>query len=349
VSILLCASLAGCGGDSGQEPELIEGDADPVAPMRDISVEELWKSPGDGEHGFLTTEILGGMVEVGERIWVGNPGEQNILVLDRGGAVVGTVGRAGQGPGEFQTVASLAVDPAGLVAAYDVGAMSIQMFDANGEFRERIRVSLRVWNPKGFVATDDGFVISGGVQGSEYAIHRIDRAGELVESWYQIPEPTDPNLDRQTAASNALYVAGGPLDLAPDGSLLFSRAAPHAILRFARGRSAGEVLAQDNRLLESPVNTFTRMEFPKVFFDWSFPQSRGVYALSQGHILNIVTFDAEDRSLWQLYELDGTPAGLGDVPRAYLTWSVTSAGTVLASYQDTDGEVYATEVQWTAR
>ncbi len=29
--------------------------------------------------------------------------------------------------------------------------------------------------------------------------------------------------------------ADGPLDLAPDGSLLFSRAAPHAILRFARG------------------------------------------------------------------------------------------------------------------
>jgi len=103
-------------------------------------------------------------------------------------------------------------------------------------------------------------------------------------------------------------------------------------------------------LLKSPVNTFTRIEFPRVFFDWHFPQSRGVYALSDGRILNIVTFAAEGRSLWQLYEPDGLLAGLGDIPRAYVPWSVTSAGTVLASYTDVhDGEVYATEIRWTAK
>jgi hypothetical protein len=200
------------------------------------------------------------------------------------------------------------------------------------------------------VTTESGFVISGGVQGSEHAIHRLDGAGELVESWYPIPEPTDPDLDPRTAASNTLYVAGGPLDLAPDGSLLFSSAAPHVILRFAPGDTVGEILVQDQDLLESPVNTFTRMEFPSVSFDWLFPQSRGVYALSDGRILNIITFDAENRSLWQLYEPDGTLVAVGDVPRAYVPWNVTSADTVLASYADADdGEVYASEIRWTVR
>lgn len=62
-----------------------------------------------------------------------------IVVLDRGGQLVQTIGRKGEGPGEFQVPKALAVWPDGRLAVADAGHNAYQVFAPDGEFDRFVR------------------------------------------------------------------------------------------------------------------------------------------------------------------------------------------------------------------
>lgn len=62
-------------------------------------------------------------------------GNSRILKMDRNGRFLETFGSTGSEPGQFERLASIAVDAAGNVYAADMGNSRIQVFDNDGNFR----------------------------------------------------------------------------------------------------------------------------------------------------------------------------------------------------------------------
>ncbi len=135
-------------------------------------------------------------------------------------------------------------------------------------------------------------------------------------------------------------VAGGPVSALPDGSILFSAAAPHRILHFSADGTEGKLLASDPELLK-PIGDDFIIETGSgasrlVTFAWAFPQSRLISSLPSGHLLNVVEFNEAGRTLFQLYTPAGLPLAHTWVNTAYRAYTIARGGDVLAEWVDPD-------------
>ena len=103
-------------------------------------VENLRVGPDEDDDRFIWTAVNTALqVDERGRIFVVDPKENRIVVLDENGAFLKQIGQKGQGPGEFQALASfqLLADGTG-VAFENRGAVStFSYFDRNGNYREQ--------------------------------------------------------------------------------------------------------------------------------------------------------------------------------------------------------------------
>ena len=67
--------------------------------------------------------------------------ESRVVVIDSGGDLVRTVGREGEGPGEFQTATDIVVWHDGRFAVVDIGHLAYQLFGLEGELERFVRMS----------------------------------------------------------------------------------------------------------------------------------------------------------------------------------------------------------------
>lgn len=313
----------------------------PTAPShaQQLAVRELWRTNGDP----ATILFMGitGMAEAADgSIWVSDMGSL-ILALDST-LSVRQVARKGDGPGEVRGPSRMSRTPDGGLAVFDILRGSIELFDSSGNFERRVQLGFRIINGKGFVVLPNGeFVLSGGVMGGQYlpggeiaesgfSIHRFSRDGEPVQSWWPIRETRDPHAGRM--------VAGGPVAVLPDGSILFSDASPHQIFRFSTEGAKRELLAADPQLLKAIGDDFITKEGSgpsgSISYAWDFPQSRLVASMPSGEILNVVEFHNANRTLFQLYTPAGAPITQTWVDTAYTAFSITRNGDLLARWTD---------------
>jgi hypothetical protein len=309
----------------------------PAADALEITVDELWATQGDDRLGFFGF-IAGAAVVGGDRIWVSDAQEPAIQEYDFMGVPVRTIAREGDGPGEVRGPFLMTTTPSGRVVAYDVGHSSFEVFEPSGDFLQRIKLGAFFLNPKGLAATDERLYIAAGAPVSGQALHELDWDGDVLRQWYPLPTPSPP-VDRR-AMTDAAHVASGPIDALPDGSLLFSQSAPHRIMRFAPGDTVGTVITADPDILRSVVDSFSIDTVVNgrlvTWMRWLFPQSRGVFGLSDGRILNIITLQDESSTIWQLYASDGSLTATAKIPRAYWPWDVVGDEDAIVSYRDPD-------------
>ncbi len=100
----------------------------------------LGEIEGDDENYmfYLPANITGGL---DENIYVVDSGNQRIQKYDKNLKYVCTIGRKGQGPGEFLTPGSIDVDINGNIWVWDYGNQRIQRFSPEGEYLDGIRTS----------------------------------------------------------------------------------------------------------------------------------------------------------------------------------------------------------------
>lgn len=196
---------------------------------------------------------------------------------------------------------------------------------------------------KGFAVLRSGaFVLSGGIVSSDRAIHMFDGNGGLVRSWGETPLTEDPQA--------RWIVSGGPVTALEDGSLLYSQAAPLAILRYsAESGGPADTVYSDPDLLP-PVGDDVIVESVENgervrSFRGAFPQSKGVFRLPDGNFLNVAVFAERGLSHWLVVRPDGTPVANASIPLAYTPWSLAHEGRILASYLDpVTQEVFAVKL-----
>ena len=268
-----------------------------------------------------------------------------VLVVDPSGKKEDDfiVAREGDGPGELRGVDRIAVMPDGNMAVHDIGRNAVEVYTPEGRSVRRATMPLGIGWIKGFaVLLSGGFVLSGGVMGNNHAIHHFDQTGAYIRSWGEPMEAED---------MMAQFVGtGGALSALPDGSLLYSRAAPHEIIRYeipAIGNPQGRAIAALENLLRSPGDDvlFKGVDedgVPYTTFRVWYPQSRGVFLMAEGRILNVITHSNDNpelrHTIWQLFspagdlEAEAKTAGV-----MYQPWFQCSNGDILATRHDALG------------
>ncbi|MEX0691455.1 MAG: hypothetical protein WD934_00185 [Gemmatimonadales bacterium] len=305
-----------------------------------VVVREVWRTTGEG-HPDGPIGAISGAVAMGDGvIWFSDPIQRRVVRVDQGGSVR-IIARTGDGPGEVRAP-TLLDRRSGLVFVYDLGRGSIEVFDeVSGAFETRVSLRTTVTWPKGFAALHSGgFVVSGGVVGSRFAIHQFAQDGTWVTSWDRVPATADWR--------NALVVAGGPIVVASPDQLLYSRAAPHEIIEFRVGRGRmidlGRRIAADASLLQAVGDdaVITSVESGRRVQSFRpYARSSGVFLLSDGTILNVVTSAEEDSSTFELYDRSNCArVALTHTAHAVYPWSVNADDEVVVSYLDSAMDVW---------
>ena len=301
----------------------------PVHAQARLEVTEVWSTKGDPARPFGD---IAGMIEApGGNIFVSDPVNIAVYAIDPASRAVQQIARQGKGPGEVQNPALFAAAPSGAIALWDLGLNAILLVDS--QFRELKRIPLRqlVVNPKGFtILPDSSFVLSGGTFRSEFGIHRFSAAGEHLASWFPAPE------SKSRAAR--IQLAGAPISTSSTGRILLTRPAPHLIAKL--NPATGEItrIAEDSTVLDPIGDDFekkTNVDGHEVIApQWYYSQSRGVWELKDGSILNVITRRYDGQSTWELYDSHGGLRARRDVDRAYRPFALTAAGRILATYAD---------------
>src|SRR5690606_18476722 len=68
-----------------------------------------------------------------------------------------TIGRPGEGPGEFRSATALALDRAGVLSVWDARRGVISRWSRDGELLDERRAPVNYWGP-GFAVLGDGIV-----------------------------------------------------------------------------------------------------------------------------------------------------------------------------------------------
>ncbi len=133
----------------------------------------------DDDENYLFYRVESIIVDNEENIYVLDAGNCRVQKFNKNGEYLQTIGRKGQGPGEFTNPAAFYRDREGTL--YVLGQMKIQVFDAAGEYKKSIPLENRIYE---FMITPDGQIITHTIlrvdEGNKKAIIKLDLEGKII-------------------------------------------------------------------------------------------------------------------------------------------------------------------------
>lgn len=169
----------------------------------------------------------------GGRVAILNRGTHDVRVFSATGEYAFTIGRDGEGPGEFRDPIKLLSLPSDSLGVWDWHLQRVSVFDSGGAFVRSIQLSPAVANP-----TPHLFVLSGAArfwlaqhqaslpQGTEYVAQhlgliRFDPKGQLVDTVATLPYGTLGWSNRAARMyATPMFEARSVLDALGDGFLV---------------------------------------------------------------------------------------------------------------------------------
>ena len=120
--------------------EYIYNTETPLYPKRTLSFEEeLAIDPEDDEVNIILFRPRSFVVGPNENIYITDIQDNAIKVFDPNGKYKLTIGRRGQGPGEFQSISHQAFLPDGRFLVMDSRQKRTSLFDSSGKFLESFK------------------------------------------------------------------------------------------------------------------------------------------------------------------------------------------------------------------
>lgn len=114
---------------------IVKNPKEPLFKTAEFSiVQDLKIGRPSGKPEYMLSEIREIEVDANGNIYAVEFKEYHIRVFDRNGLYLRTVGRPGQGPGEFGEPGNVHVNPAGEIMATDGGSQSVKVFSSDGTY-----------------------------------------------------------------------------------------------------------------------------------------------------------------------------------------------------------------------
>lgn len=214
--VLLCMAIAGCGAEA--HPPGASG----PCPSSDCQIElELITRVTDADDpGILPTPLVWLQETTAGTFVSASLDMTQIAEFGPDGRLVGVIGRAGQGPGEFLRLATLIPGPGDTLFAPDLGQGRITMF---GPDRALAGILPMHFGLPDLVMPDGSFLVAWPIGRSEtigYPMHVVDREGRVVRSFGTEEPQYRPDLNHILTRKVALGQDGTVWAMAPARYLL---------------------------------------------------------------------------------------------------------------------------------
>lgn len=164
----------------------------PKEPIYDENIfeleEELTIAGKEGKEGQMFMNIVSIDVSEDGTIYLLDGRAANIKVFDSSGKFLKTIGRRGQGPGEFGRPESFSITPQDEIAVNDPGRRSIQFLDMDGNFLRQIPVNQPFFTGPRFISSGD-MIASYAIFGEEFKVvlEKLDNKLKPILTFATIP------------------------------------------------------------------------------------------------------------------------------------------------------------------
>lgn len=318
----------------------------------------------DGDERYLLHNVQDIATFSDGRVAVANGGSQEIRIYGPDGAYVRTIGRAGDGPGEFRSLASVDVTAADSIVAFDSGGRRVSVFDSSGVYARSWAFESPgrgIYPGKARVLEDGTVVIAflrGRMPGDAPGLFREhgsvvwyssngNELGAIAQlpgqEWYYSAEQgiliALPLGRGSHFSATRRYVYIG------DGNDLVAYSAAgdsaYAMRPFeARPVSQDDIdRDSDRRLAALPSETHPKYQalFAELPYPDSLPRySRVVGGESDNILIEQYRASPDQRSSWQVTGPGGEPVASLELPAGYSPYRVNSS-TVTGVMRDSDG------------
>ena len=311
------------------EPRVVENSAHGLwdeAPRKTFGIlEDLYVAGDDEENGLIFGRIADVAVDSHNRMLILDGGFNCVKVFDPDSMVVHTIGRNGEGPGEFNQPTAIAVDAEDRIYVASQGGR-IGIFAPNGEWIEEFRHQF----PGGVVIDMEAVPTALYMACYDYVdkkvVHRYDAKHRYVSSFsdsWSVVKPTPPG---------ELWAQGGFIDIDANGYVYYTQFTPYEIRKFSPDGQLLLTIHRENDYMKPPV--IERKGDSVAFHIYSGPTC--ILALDNGMILNVLLYFASDsdvvnvKTVFDLFDADGR-----------LLKSILKEGKIVVRCRDAQGRVYA--------
>lgn len=169
-------------------------------------------------------------------IYVLDHKEQVIYVFNEAGIFQDTIGRPGQGPGEFQRPVSIYIDPKDTIYILDERNRRVEIFDSAANYVRSITFTeFPIGGGKKIITDKNGnLYISGYYRNANSVLAKYSSTGELIKHFpFPIVEFSGVNFtdhDKQVVMQS---LSGGTMCFDEEDRLIFSYAWPYIIKTFS--------------------------------------------------------------------------------------------------------------------
>jgi len=168
--------------------KVVKNPPDPLYGKIKLELEEDLSIGREDDENYMFFRVRGIAIDGQQNIYVTDSGNYRIQKFDRSGVYLQTIGRQGQGPGEFEWTMELRIDEStGNIYVKD-GPYYIEKFDRKGNHMEAVRLEKSIWS---FDLTEDNDFLATQSTTSDTehtkTLCKVSSKGEIIENYAQYP------------------------------------------------------------------------------------------------------------------------------------------------------------------
>ncbi len=270
-----------------------------VAIFKERQIGEL-----DGPEEFLFIYITDIAVNSKGDFYVADRMLNEVRKFNKDGEYLFTIGRFGQGPGEFQSVHIVSVNNRNDLIVFDNGSRRISVFSDSGELIETTKKLLEnSWiSPTKIFDIENSYVILGKLNNSLKLFHEFSKDWKLTDSYIDYEF-----IDNKEFEEQSLGFSSGNCEFNNNGDMLYTKYYYDNQIFVYRDRELIKIISRESNI-KKPYEVQVYTDVKKAmkinreskeydigsfgqgiaFLGKLYQNSVGIYQLANGHIVNFL-------------------------------------------------------------